>query len=208
MSERVSDYPISQIIARIMSDSRLSRHEFVVSLGYRYIERGLLRLNPWIDKGEGFDRIINQITRFYPLYADEIQKAVTATAEMKAAEAEAAWIETLVAEADTFRPYIHVEGETTRPSSICIFGVSGGRWNLIDVPQRTLGLALDEQLTALPELMRAYLKEHRGNCPFFGKVTGFRFVRLLDYFQFDEKGQLIGLINRPFRRGHCSVSIG
>jgi hypothetical protein len=207
MSQGASQYFISQAITRLMADSGLSRPQFVTSLGYRNIARGIRRLDPWIDQGEGFDLIIKQITEFYPLRADEIQNALAATAEQKAAEAEAAWIELLKAEAGTFRPYIHVEGESTRPSSICIFGVSGGRWNLIDIPQPILELAVDEQLAALPELMRRYLKEYGGSCPFFGTVTGFRFVRPLDYFQFDKEGRLIELVNKPFRRGHCSVSI-
>ena len=100
-----------------------------------------------------------------------------------------------------------MEGETTIPSSICIFGVSGGRWNLIDVPQAILELPEDVLLAALPELMRGYLMDYGGSCPFFGKATGFRFARLLDYFQFDREGLLIERVNKPFRRGHCSVSI-
>jgi len=207
MSQGASQYPISQLISRIMTDSGLSRPQFVTSLGYRNLERGLRRLNPWIDQGEGFALIIKQIAASYPLHSVEIQKAVAITAETKAAEAESAWIESLKAEAGTFRPYIQVEGETTIPSSICIFGVSGGRWNLIDIPRPILELAVEEQLDALPELMCGYLKEHGGNCPFFGKATGFRFVRFLDYFQFDKEGRLIELVNKPFRRGHCSVSI-
>jgi hypothetical protein len=207
MSQGASQYPISQLLARIMTDWGFSRPQFVTSLGYRNPERGLRRLNPWIDQGEGFALILKQIAASYPLHSDEIQKAVAATAQMKAAEAEAAWIESLKAEAGTFRPYIHVEGETWRPSSICIFAMSGGRWNLIDVPRPILALVLDEQLAALTELMRGYLKEYEGSCPFFGKVTGFRFVRLLDYFQFDKEGRLIERVNKPFRRGQCSVSI-
>lgn len=208
MSQGASNYPISQLITRIMDDSGFSCIEFLTSLRYRNLERGLRRLDPWIEKGEGFDLIIKQIATFYPIYAGEIQTAVAATKEMKAAEAEASWIESLKAEAGTFRPYIHVEGESTIPSGISMFGMTGGRWNLIPVPEALLELAMDQQLGALAELMRGYLKEYRGSCPFFGKVTGFRFVRLLDYLQFDKEGQFIELVNKPFRRAHCSVSIG
>jgi hypothetical protein len=207
MSQGASHYPISQLIGRIMSGSGHSRLQLVTSLGYRNIERGFRRLDPWIDHGEGFPRIIQQITAHYPLQADEIHAAVAATATLKRAEAAAAWIVSLKAEADTFRPYIHVEGETIRPSSICLFGVSGGDWNLIDVPRSIMDLPLDKQLAALSELMNGYLREYEGHCPFFGKVTGFRFVRLLDYFQFDKASQLKGRVNEPFRRGYCSVSL-
>ena len=55
--------------------------------------------------------------------------------------------------------------------------------------------------------MHAYLKECRGACPFFGKVTGFKFVRCLEYYQFDRNGQLIERVQKPFRRGHCEVRL-
>ena len=56
-------------------------------------------------------------------------------------------------------------------------------------------------MAALPELMRAYLEKYNGFCPFFGKVTGFRYVRCLDYFRFDKDGQFVGHVEKPFRRG-------
>lgn len=103
------------------------------------------------------------------------------------AEAKAVWIESLKAQSATFRPYIHVEGEPSVPS--------------------VLELPIDEQLAALPPLMQAYLRKYNGACPFFGKVTGFRFVRCLDFFRFDEDGQFIERIEEPFRRGEASVSL-
>jgi hypothetical protein len=37
-------------------------------------------------------------------------------------------------------------------------------------------------------------------------VTGFRFVRLIDYFQFGADGVLVGQVDKPFRRGVASIS--
>ena len=59
----------------------------------------------------------------------------------------------------------------------------------------------------VPELMHVYLKEYRGACPFFGKVTGFTFVRVADYFQFDQGGNFIEHVERPFRRGVVIVEL-
>jgi hypothetical protein len=46
MSQGASHYPVSQLIARIMSDSEFSRLQFVTALGYRNIERGLRAPGP------------------------------------------------------------------------------------------------------------------------------------------------------------------
>jgi len=39
--------------------------------------------------------------------------------------------------------------------------------------------------------MWSYKSRNNGAVPFFGKLTGFKFVRCLDYFQFDEQGRLV-----------------
>lgn len=101
---------------------------------------------------------------------------------------------------------MHVQGETTVPTNITMFGMSGGKWNLIEIPQSILDLSPTGQLAALPELMHRYLRKYNDACPFFGMVTGFRFVRLIDYFQFGADGVLVGQVDKPFRRGVASIS--
>jgi len=202
-----SPYPITQFIAALMDDCGFSRLEFVKALGYHNMERGSRRLNSWLDRGEGYDRILKEIARAYPGHADGLEKAVAATKAIKTAEAEAAWFERCKAEQESFTPYIHADGETTVPSSICMFGVSGGRWNLIEIPQTILDLPLEDQLAAVPELMWSYKSRNNGEVPFFGKLTGFKFVRCLDYFQFDEQGRLVEHVEKPFRKGRAWVSL-
>jgi hypothetical protein len=54
--------------------------------------------------------------------------------------------------------------------------------------------------------MSAYLKKYRGQCPFFGAVTGFRYVREADYYEFDRNGSPTRHVDKPFCRGVASVS--
>jgi hypothetical protein len=49
-----------------------------------------------------------------------------------------------------------------------------------------------EQLPKLPELMQAYRDRDHGDVPFLGKLTGFKFVRMNDYYEFDASGRLSG----------------
>jgi hypothetical protein len=64
-----------------------------------------------------------------------------------------------VAAHKTFKSYIHTEGESTVPSGITLFAATGGRWNVIDLPDELVGLSLAEQMEPLETLMRAYLDE-------------------------------------------------
>ncbi len=108
-----------------------------------------------------------------------------------------------------FASYIHVVGEDSVPRGICVFGLFGGyeRWTTIQVPANILSLPVGEQLEHVPELTKPYLKEHGGHAPFFGAVTGFVYVRELDYYEMDQNGLLVGHIDKVFSRGSVSVSI-
>jgi hypothetical protein len=208
MSQGVSHYPISQFLNDLVRQFGPSPSEFVQALGYRNLERGLLRLTPWLEKGEGFDKIIKQIVAKYPHIAVELEGAKRATKTLKDTEWELAFLEDCKAEVTTFVPFIHVDGELSVPNGITIFGVTGGhgRWTTVKVPPSILDQKIEVQLTTLPALMRGYLKEYDGQVPFFGEVTGFKYVRCLDYFQFDKDARFIQHVVRPFRRSPCSVS--
>jgi hypothetical protein len=206
---RLSHYPISQFLNDLVRQFGPSPSKFVQVLGYRNLERGLLRLTPWLEKGEGFHKIIKQIAGKCPHIAVELEGAIRATKEMKDTEWEVAFLEDCRLEVTTFVPFIHVDGELSVPSGITIFGVTGGhgRWTTVKVLTSNLDQKIEVQLTALPALMRGYLKEYGGQVPFFGKVTGFKYVRCLDYFQFDKDARFIQHVDRPFRRSPCSVSL-
>jgi hypothetical protein len=208
MSQSACPYPISQFILRLMEEYGFSRVEFIQALGYRNLERGLRRLESWMETGAGFQLILKQIAAAYPSSADELHKALADTETVKTQEFEAAWFERCRAEQDTFTPYIHADGERTVPNGITIFGLTGGhrRWTTIEMPQAILELPLEHQLAAVPELMRAYKRRNNGACPFFGRLVGFKLVRVVDYFQFDPDGMLIERIETPFRTGCVEVS--
>jgi hypothetical protein len=209
MPDADSRYPISRFLLKLLEETGFTRTEFVLSLGYRNVERGRRRLDPWIDEGTGFDKILRQIATAYPNHADRLQNAITNTKAVKAAERHAEFFDLCKAQESTFVPYIHVEGEDRIPNGITLFGLTGGHevWTTIKVPQRILDLPVDQQLAALPELMHRYLHKYNGACPFFGKVIGFKFVRLLDYYQFDADTPLLGHVEEPFRTGYAEISL-
>jgi hypothetical protein len=100
-------------------------------------------------------------------------------------------------------------GKDSVPNGICIFGMTGGnrKWRVIEVPQSVLDPSPDDQPSALLRYMNQHKEQHNGAVPFFGVLTGFKFVRLVDYFQFNAPGRLVEHVHKPFRLGGCSVSL-
>lgn len=207
MAQGASEYPISHCISQIMDEYGFSQLELVLAVGEGDLDNGLRNLDLWLEQGHGPESMIEQITAAFPAHAEALATAVTATITMKRAEADAAWLEKCRAEEETFTPYIHVEGERSIPDGIGLFGVTGGNWNLIRIPQDILDLSLEEQLAALPDLMDVYRRAYDGFCPFFGKLMGFKYVRCLDHYQFDADGNLMEHVAEPFRRGECFVRL-
>jgi hypothetical protein len=212
MTQGASQLPIVQFLNRLMGGLGLTPAQLSQAVGYRNgknAEKGLRRLTLWLETGEGHGRILEQIAAVFPAYADGLREALAATRAIRAAEAEAAFLERCKAEASTFVPFLYADGEKTVPEGICLFGVSGGheRWTMIRIPQRILNLPLDDQLVALPKLMLRYKRRNHSEVPFFGRLTGFKFARLLDYFQFNQDGNIIEHVERPFRLGGCWVDL-
>ena len=202
-------YPITLLLAELISDHTSSEEDFITrSLGYRNVEKGLRRLHFWTEEGgeEAHQRIIGQIARATGR-GEELERAIEATREMRANEYEAAFLERCKAEAETFRPFLCAVGTHSVPEGICLFGMTGGfkRWTMIGLPDSVLDLPLEEQIPALMPCMEEYKNRYGGQCPFFGPLLSFKFVRLMDYIQFDAHGRLVQHVQQPFRVGQCSV---
>ena len=212
MPEGVSQLPIVQFLNRLMGDLGLTPAQLSQAVGYRNGGNALIgldRLQLWLDTGDGHGRILDQICSVFAASAAGLKDALAATRAIRAAEFEAAWTERCKAEESTFVPFLHAEGEKRIPSGITMFGISGGhqRWTMIKIPPTILVLPLDDQLVALPELMERYRRRYSGCVPFFSTLVGFKFVRCLDYFQFDAEGRLVEHVERPFRLGGCWVEL-
>jgi hypothetical protein len=55
--------------------------------------------------------------------------------------------------------------------------------------------------------MHEYATRFDLQVPFYSSLRGFWYVRLLDYFVFDQAGVLIGQVLEPFRPGRVEVRL-
>jgi hypothetical protein len=107
-----------------------------------------------------------------------------------------------------FRPFLLAEGESSVPSGVALFAATGGRWNVIELPDEIVDMTLADQMPALVALMRAYLERYGGACPFFGRVRGFCLVGREQSFRFTPDGEFIERVDGQFRRPHAELRIG
>jgi hypothetical protein len=88
-SQRISSYPVSLLLGRLIADYGNSPAEFARGLGYCRIEYGLPRLWRWLEEGEGPEPIINRTARAYPAVEVELRLALSVTQVLKRMERQA-----------------------------------------------------------------------------------------------------------------------
>ena len=76
------------------------------------------------------------------------------------------------------------------------------------LPQDIQDLSLTEQLSVLAELMRRYLVQYNGFCPFIDRAVAFRLMHWNESYRYGLDGQFIERIDGPFRPGQATVRIG
>jgi hypothetical protein len=203
MSRRNPKYPVQKVLDRLIPEFYSWRTDFVEKLGYENLGVGRIHLDSGLDRAEVWNGFLQQVAAAYPDLAEELEKAIAETEAMRAAESDLECRERCKSEEASWVPFLQAVVETTVPNGITIFAVSGGfkKWTVIQIPEALRRLAVEAQLTHLPELMAAYRHKHRGLVPFFGRLTGFKFVRPWDHYRFSPDGDLLGHVPERFRLG-------
>jgi hypothetical protein len=57
-------------------------------------------------------------------------------------------------------------------------------------------------------LVRAYLEEYESQCPFFGRVTGFRLVQWNESVRFTADGEFMEVLPGRLGRAQTTLTIG
>ena len=173
----VSHYPIAQLIARIMDEYFLSRVEFVGALGYRNTERGLHRLNLWLDNGEGSDRILGQIIAVYG-HADEIANAVAETKQVKKHEKRTSHGDLEQRCRRQYKPFIWVHTEDGAHSFFTALGER--QVKVLWMRPEFQSLSEPERLTAVQSRIREHYRKTGGKYVGFGAIQQYSYSNTFD----------------------------
>ena len=203
MNER---YPIQELIEARMKQIGLGRGELASRCGYKNVAKGLRRIDALCEgdiDSEGATMVIRALPAALEIDKSKVAAALQETAEIieeeerrYVAAQEAAW-------RASFVPDAYLRGTDTRPSSITIFGVSGGA-------RRWLRIPLDTSLPPATFAAQALaVAKETAIVPFHGFTTGF----IVNYapdraVRFDLNGEPVETFDRAHQPGHVEIQIG
>lgn len=130
-------YPIHNLIETKRACLGIRRGELARRCGFRNISKGLRRIEN-VCNGDlvspGAKAVIVSLPAALELEASEVEMAVRETAHIIARAREAAEAEREAAWRASFSPSAYLVGTESRPSSITMYGLSGGTERWLRIP--------------------------------------------------------------------------
>lgn len=196
-SRRTSHYPISIFLSYFFKTLNINVTDFIGLLGYKNRSKGIARFDQWLCEGRGKADFLERVIRTYPGIRTSVEQALNETKHKQLQELEAY-------ERANFKPYIFLETKETRPDSITMFAITGGKSKFLRLPAGFSALSKAEQMAAA----RVEILKHQrsgGHCPFFGATTAYRLVPDFDSsILFDLLGNLVLEESRHFQLPFCA----
>ena len=178
MSQGASHYSISQLIARIISESELRRSEFVQAIEYKNKAKGLRRLDEWLEDGSGDEGFLEKIIEVFHPDPGELEAALAETEAIHEREHQEAVREIEERERRRFKPVIWVH---TQDGAHSFFSALGERrikvlW-LADGFER---LSEPEKLANVQCRVREHCRKTDGTLVGFGSILRYTYASTFD----------------------------
>lgn len=168
---RINMYPISAFVKKHMKKKGLSREELASRMGYQNITKGVEKIDLLIEEGS-YNRFIylNLATALdvNPLVARKLFKLTDKLKRNSERERLRAG----------FTPHLLVLNENESPAKSSLVEIFGyERLKKIKLPPNIVTLSTEEQLKLIRETIRKHFKELAGKTAFFGKITGYKYMK-------------------------------
>jgi hypothetical protein len=198
--------PIHELIETQMKQIGLGRGELALRCGFKNVAKGLRRIDAICHgdiNSKGATMVINALPAALEIDQSKVAAALHRTAkiieeahQIAATVREAAW-------RAAFVPCAYLLGSETCPSSITIYGMTGGAERWLSIPLDTSRPPVTFAAQAL-----AVVKE-TPVVPFHGCTTGF----IVNYtpdsaVRFDLDGTPVEMFDRAYAPGHVEILIG
>lgn len=185
-------YPIARVMRNKIVESGLDPKELAVKDKYDHFMFG-----KYFSKG-----IVNKISRFVKVDKTLFDRALEDTQLLISIEKYIDGFPELVEalkdeinEQKKFFPFLYRKTSITEPSSITVAGMCGGAMKYEFLPKNFKLLSFEEQVEKLNRMIIKDFADRKGQCTFFGEITGYYFQR--EYhtiIEFDIEGNVIGEI--------------
>jgi len=203
---------ISALILRYASRSKEEKLNIVKKLGYKNLNKGLRRLDNFIQAGQCPESLREKLPTVLGLEPSAIQQAYELTLTQQGEEKENARRNREEHERKTFRPHIWVKHELKNPplGSICIVAFIGiEHWKVITLPDDIAGLEWSEQFNTVREEIREHQSQEDVDRSMFGKVTGYLYRKTYDdSFLLSSDGTLLEIYSPKVRKPEVYLKVG
>jgi hypothetical protein len=183
--------PLAELILNSLAARGWRKSQLMTAVGYSNVNRGLRRLEAVFAGDLSNVEFLQRVREAMDVPPAVWEAALNATLEEQARQQA---VNALLAEAvarEHFQPYIHVRTSRSRPTSITIAVL----WPALRrVPLEETILALPERQRArrVGALVAAHYREHDGELPLFGDITGYAFRLAFDRTAvYDVEGELL-----------------
>jgi hypothetical protein len=198
--------PIQRVVETRLKELGMRRSEFARRCGFKNVNKAIRRIEAMF--GGDLDSpsagiILKALPTALEMGEDIVSVAIRETAallkqkeRMAAAERDAAW-------RTSFKPHAYLLGTATRPSSITIFGISGGAERWLKIPLDCSQLPITFATQALAVVRKT------PTINFFGPTTGFIVNYTPDHaVRFDLQGNPVESFLRAYCPGPVTLTIG
>ena len=159
---------VTALVFESMKKNKLSRNEIIQRMGYSNLNKGMRRLDRFLDGNEIDPTFVKRLTEALNIDPKEMQSSINDDWLLKRQLAEDH-------DRKIFKPYLYIQTYATRPSSICMYAMTGGthRHKMVDVPENIPTKSCLEQIETIRTLITEHFKSSEGIAPFFGKISGY-----------------------------------
>jgi len=176
-----TEYPISRLVFRRATTLGLSRSALVRRLGYKNLSAGHRTLTRLLMTGTSPPMIAQRLADALEFEPELVDEVLVATARQQQDEVRAQILQHERAYREGFRPHLQIQTQRSVPSPIFVAALLGtARLRLISLPDAVFTANQDAR-EAVKTLITRHYRDHAGQVPAFGAITGYVLVLFAGY---------------------------
>ena len=172
---KLNESLLAKVIIDSMKRNNYSRAELIMRIGYKNVNKGLRKLDKLMSHGDYKKDFFTKCIDALGVDSKEIINAVHFDEVTKAEKREKQ-------EREDVEPYIYFKTERTIPSSITIFGLTGGtrRHKMLFIRDYFESTYMNIKTEEIKNIIKNHHKESKGIAPFFGYITSYLYCPTYD----------------------------
>jgi len=202
--------PLTSLLKKALASGNKTREDLVTYLGFTNRNKGFLRVDAFLASPQANQDWLNKVAAFLNIPEDEVEQAREETCDLINRQQMEDTKRQEHAARKAFHPYLSIRHQNSRPSSItiaCFVGVHN--FKTLHLPDRHENLCREDAVEQAGTIAAAHYREKRGECPMFGKITGYVYQFSYDRgLLMNTAGTVIGTTGQKKNADQGYISVG